>query len=138
MVLYGVSPPRCEGLLPHRMSDGGTTCTQLFWFVSDAQLALYSYNRSDTPKQFVGDPPGPSAQPSRLRPLPAPAPEVAALSTAGRRLAAGLRAAHSITYMIIFQVPHHALSRPPVHTNPCWAHRRAACMSITASSVSQQ
>ena len=64
---------------------------QLFWFVSDAQLALYSYNRSDTPEQFVGEPPAPSTQPSRLVSLPAPAPEEgAAVSTAGRRLAAGL------------------------------------------------
>lgn len=66
--------------------------SQLFWWVSDAQVSLYSYNRTDVPTQFVGEPPATPAQPPAAQlgqgPLAAE-PVVSAQSTAGRRLAAG-------------------------------------------------
>ena len=54
---------------------------QLFWVVGDAQLLLYTYNRTDIPREFVDQAPA--------APLPLQTPAVAEFSVAGRRLVAG-------------------------------------------------
>ena len=82
---------------------------QLFWDVGDQQLLLYTYNRTDVPREFVD---GGNAAPPR----PPPPPAVAEFSVAGRRLVAGPAPPNP---KLTLQCPGSA--RPPDGSRQDWA-----------------
>ena len=76
------SPDACQRQSPCSLPSHACSAAQLFWFVSAGELALYSYNRTDMPEQYVEDPAAPASTPAAAA-SPVMVPEVAAQSTAG-------------------------------------------------------